>query len=457
MRKIAITLITAAALAGGVSAFAQSQKARVVEDYIKAPLPPGFQVVNNELEGPVFADANGKSLYIWPLLALRNGDAGEQKGKPTCDNKKYTENAGLMSPYPPGFILPEVESRPSCTDMWPVVYAPDDAKPVGKWSIVKRPDGAKQWAYDGFAVYTSALDRKPGDVLGATRRGGGREGGGNALGARREAIGPAANVPPGFIVNRTSLGRLVTDAARKSVYTSDKDGPNKSNCTGACLDEWKPVTAPQSAQGQGEWSVFERSPGVKQWAFRKKPLYIHLFDPEGHNASLEGSDVPGWHNVYTQMGPTPPKAFTVQDAPSGQVLADAAGKTIYLYLCNDDAWDQLACDHPTTPQAYRFAICGAGDPDRCLKTFPFVIADKNAKSDSEVWTILDIDPKTGKHAKPGQAGALHVWAYRDRPVFTYVGDKNAGDIYGDSWGEFQGQRNGFKAFWVRDDYFGNNS
>jgi predicted lipoprotein with Yx(FWY)xxD motif len=451
--------IAALALGAGHSAQAQSRKAALVEDYIRAPLPPGFQVVNNELEGPVFADQSGKTLYVWPLLALRNGDAGEQKGKPTCDDKKYTENAGLMSPYPGGFILPEVDKRPSCIGMWPPVPAPEDAKATGKWSVVKRPDGARQWAYDGFALYTSVLDHKPGDVLGGTKRGGGRrDGGNNAAGARREAVGPAPAVPPGFIVNRTVQGRMITDAARKSVYTWDKDGANKSNCIDACTEEWKPVTAPVSAQSQGEWSVFERTPGVKQWAFRKRPLYTHVLDPEGHNASLEGSDVPGWHNVYTQMSPTAPKGvFTVQDAPSGQVLADARGHTVYVYNCNDDAWDQLACDHPDTPQDYRMAICGGGDPGRCLTTFPFVMAAKDAKSDNQLWGTMEIDPKTGHRAASGQSTALHVWTYRDRPVFTFAGDKNTGDLYGDSWGEFQGQRNGFKAFWVRDDYFGNAS
>ena len=38
---------------------------------------------------------------------------------------------------------------------------------------------------------------------------------------------------------------------------------------------------------------------------------------------------------------------------------------------------------------------------------------------------------------------------------VFIGDKDPGDIYGDSWGEFQGARNGFKAFTVRDDYFQN--
>ena len=32
----------------------------------------------------------------------------------------------------------------------------------------------------------------------------------------------------------------------------------------------------------------------------------------------------------------------------------------------NDALDQLACNHPDTPQAYRFAMCGKGDPNVCL-------------------------------------------------------------------------------------------
>ena len=166
-----VSALTFAALSVGVSAYAaSSQKNAAEEDYLRAPLPPGFQVISTELEGPVFATSGGMTLYQWPMKPLRNGDAGEQKGKPSCDDHKYTENAGLMSPYPGGFILPDVERRMSCVQLWPPVLAADDAKPVDKWTIVKRPDGTKQWAYDGFAVYTSILDKKPGDVIGATKR-----------------------------------------------------------------------------------------------------------------------------------------------------------------------------------------------------------------------------------------------------------------------------------------------
>jgi predicted lipoprotein with Yx(FWY)xxD motif len=428
---------------------AQAKDELVSEDYVHEPMPPGFKVIVAEFEGPVFADAKGKTLYNWPRTSLRNGDAGEQKGKPTCDDHKYTDNAGLMSPYPGGLELPEVETRPSCTDVWPPVLAAPNAKPVGKWTILERKDGRKQWAYDGYALYTSVLDRGPGDVFGGSLRKGTSE-----AGAQREPVGPPPNIPPEFAVHTVATGRLlIISATGRSVYYSDEDKPGKSNCDLECLQEWTPVLAPETVRLQGDWSIVESSPGVKQWAFRKMPVYTHTLD--SHGGSLEGSDVPGWHDAYTQMAPPAPVGFTVNDTHSGQVLGDAKGMTIYVYNCNDDAVDQLACNHPDTPQEYRLAICGRGDPELCLKNFPYVIASTGTKSNSHTWSTMDIDPQTGKKVARDARGALHVWAYRDRPVYHCARDKKPGDIECDTWGEFNGARNGYKAFWLRDDFGGN--
>jgi predicted lipoprotein with Yx(FWY)xxD motif len=381
------------------------------------------------------------------MKGLRNGDAGEQKGKPSCDNVKQTETSGLMSPYPAGLILPEVETRPTCTEVWPPVYAAADAKPVGKWTVVTRSDGTKQWAYDGYALYTSVLDKIPGETNGGTKR----RTRGDAP-AYREPVGPSPNLPPQFRVVQQMTGRILTSNGF-SVYTWDKDGPNKSNCDANCAKTWTPVLAPAYAKAQGELSIFERAPGINQWAFRKRPLYTRIEDEK--IVSLEGSDIPGWHNVYTTMAPPAPKDFIVQDTRAGQVLADKRGMTVYIYGCGDDAIDQLSCDHPDTPQAYRYAMCGGGDPKRCLETFPYVIADKNAKSGSLAWKVMAIDPQTGRRAKPGAEGAIYVWAFRDRPVYTFARDKFPGDVGADGWGEFNGWRNGFKAFWLRDDFRNN--
>jgi predicted lipoprotein with Yx(FWY)xxD motif len=417
------------------------------EDYLRVPMPPGFRVEHSEIDGPVFADARGMTLYYWPSTTMRNGITGDPKNASMCTDVPTTKTAGLMSPYPPGLILPELDQRKSCAAVWPPALAPEDAKPVGAFTIITRKDGRKQWAYDEHALYTSVLDHAPGDVLGATtRRSIFSEGP-----AVREVATPPPAVPPGFAIISTALGRQLLTDKQFSVYASDKDGPQKSNCDAACTRLWAPVIAPESAQARGEWSVFERSLGIRQWAFRKKPLYTNVFDQD--LASLRGSDAPGWHNVYTQKAPAPPSTFTAQDTEVGIVLADARGKTIYTYSCGDDSFDQLACDRPDSPQVYRLAICGGGKVERCLRDWPYVVAGPHDRSSNRTWSVIEIDPQTGHFATPGQAGALRVWAYRGSPVYTHAGDEKPGDINGHGNGEFGGSRNGFKAYFLRDDFF----
>lgn len=449
--RMAIGFLAAISLAStaAMSAPADATAARPVEPYVSVPMPPGFHVESSELDGPVFADAEGHTLYMWPLKHLRNGYSGEREGIPSCYDVVRTKTAGLMSPYPAGILLPKLDIRPSCTDLWPPVLA--DSKPVGDWTIVEREDGTKQWAYDGQPLYTSVKDREPGDVMGGTTR---RRGG--ATPAIRVPVGPPTKLPPGFAVTSTTLGRLLTTDRNFSVYSYDKDTPDESMCQDACTRNREPILAPQLAQPPegGAWSLVERAPGVTQWAFRGKPLYTYALDPD--QWSFAGGDVPGWSNVFVQRAPPPPESFTAQDTIQGQVLADHRGMTIYTYHCGDDSIDQLSCGHPDDIQAYRWAMCGGGDPAKCLTEWPYVLARDGATATSRTWSIMLIDPDTGHRATDGDTDALRVWAYRDRPVYTYSGDQESGDINGDSNGVWRGQRNGFQAFWLRDPFFGHN-
>jgi predicted lipoprotein with Yx(FWY)xxD motif len=447
-------LVMVAFMAGGMgAASAQTERYRPavkdLEDYVHDALPPGFSVQHTDVDGPVFVDAEGLTLYQWPLNSLRNGQAGEQKGgRPVCEDTKQTVNTGLMSPYPPGLLLPDLDTRPTCTQVWPPVIAAADAKTVGEWGLVERSDGRKQWTFEGGPVYRSALDTKPGQVNGGSRRGGRGD-----AGSHREPIGPTPNAPPQFAVRTVATGRILSNDVGFSIYVWDGDRPHKSNCKESCLKDWAPVAAGQSARPKGAWGVIERSPGVKQWTFRGQPLYTRIAD--NRFRSLEGTDVPGWHNAYTQKNPTIPAEFTLQDTRVGQAVADRNGKTIYLYRCGDDALDQLDCDYPQSTQAYRMAVCGNGDPAKCNATFPYVPASQAAKTDNLIWGTMDVDPKTGHPAAPDQHGALHVWTFRDRPVYTHGLDRAPGDINGDGWGEYNGKRNGFKGFFLRDDFLGN--
>jgi predicted lipoprotein with Yx(FWY)xxD motif len=428
-----------------IPALQTTDDSRLREPYREVSMPPGFHVEPTELEGPVFADAKGRTLYSWPQHKLRNGYSGEAAGTPACYDEVLTVTAGLMSPYPAGIALPELDRRPSCVDLWPPVLASESAEPVGKWTLIERRDGTLQWAYDEQPLYTSVRDSQPGDTFGGSKR----KSSGDSPAARKP-VGPPTELPPGFAVKTTTVGRMLTTDTNYAVYAYREDQPTHSLCDEQCLSLWRPTLAPRMARAFGEWSILERSPGVRQWVFRGKPLYTYVRDPEPW--SQLGSDVAGWSNVFTQPAPDFPASFTVQDTIAGSVLADHRGMTIYLYQCGEDSADQLACDHPDDTQVYRLAMCGAGDPQKCLRYWPYVRARDDERSPNRSWSIIHIDPMSGRKLEADDPAALRVWAFRDRPIYTFARDSAPGDVNGAGTGEWRGKRNGLLAFWLRDDF-----
>ena len=53
-----------------------------------------------------------------------------------------------------------------CAVNWPPLFAADNDRPSGDWSIVTRDDGRKQWAFRGKPLYYWIKDQKPGDRTG---------------------------------------------------------------------------------------------------------------------------------------------------------------------------------------------------------------------------------------------------------------------------------------------------
>ena len=54
----------------------------------------------------------------------------------------------------------------NCLLSWRPFVAPSDSIASGFWEIITRPDGTKQWAYKGFALYTYIEDKVPGEMRG---------------------------------------------------------------------------------------------------------------------------------------------------------------------------------------------------------------------------------------------------------------------------------------------------
>ena len=77
------------------------------------------------------------------------------------------------------------------------------------------------------------------------------------------------------------------------IYSSDKDQPNKSNCTGPCALEFVPVEAPDDAKPFADWTVVTRDDKTRQWAYKGKPIYTFAKEEPGERKGV-GS---GWQIV----------------------------------------------------------------------------------------------------------------------------------------------------------------
>jgi len=79
----------------------------------------------------------------------------------------------------------------------------------------------------------------------------------------------------------------------KTIYVYDKDNDGKSHCDAACTHMWPPVVAPPNAKPIGDWTLIERAPLTKQWAYKGKPVYTNANDAA---EQTKGDGIDGlWH------------------------------------------------------------------------------------------------------------------------------------------------------------------
>jgi len=62
------------------------------------------------------------------------------------------------------------------------------------------------------------------------------------------------------------------------LYIYEADSPGKSACNGACAKKWPPLIAPKGETSVGEWTIFVRTDGRRQWEFKGRPVYTHVPD-----------------------------------------------------------------------------------------------------------------------------------------------------------------------------------
>ena len=102
------------------------------------------------------------------------------------------------------------------------------------------------------------------------------------------AAEPAAMAP-------TAKGGMFVNAKGMTLYTFDKDTPGKSACNGPCATNWPPALVADNAKGAGDWTVVVRDDGLKQWAYKGKPVYGWAKDTKPGDTTGDGFMNGAWH------------------------------------------------------------------------------------------------------------------------------------------------------------------
>jgi predicted lipoprotein with Yx(FWY)xxD motif len=103
-------------------------------------------------------------------------------------------------------------------------------------------------------------------------------------------------------VRTTSLGKILVDGDGRSLYLFEADKPNQSNCSGACLSAWPPLTADQApAAGAlpGKIGTIPAAGGKQRVTYDGRPLYLYAGDQKAGDTTGQELDQFGaeWYVV----------------------------------------------------------------------------------------------------------------------------------------------------------------
>jgi predicted lipoprotein with Yx(FWY)xxD motif len=122
----------------------------------------------------LFVALSALALSACTLADEYSGDEpeGRQSNYVAADSKSYVRGDFLTTPDGMTVYVYDKEAQDSascygkCAEEWPPVLAPAEAKPFGDFSLVKRIDGTRQWAYQGKPLHLYHEDQAPGDAKG---------------------------------------------------------------------------------------------------------------------------------------------------------------------------------------------------------------------------------------------------------------------------------------------------
>lgn len=335
----------------------------------------------------------------------------------------------------------------ACEAEFPPLLSSSRSEPYYDWTLVERHNGEYQWALGGKPLYRFHKDVDPGSVAGNSPAvtgaprldSDGKPVGKGLRGYTGEVPDaevlptgwspaqlfpmPQLDLPPGVKVKEIPdvSAFVLVDRRNHTLYSFDGEiGTEPDLCaTDACIDKWKPFSAPLISRASGEFNVVDRSDGIRQWTYKGKGLYTFSGDlAAGYaNGAVGRSDwrVAAVLNLYN-----PPGVTIEQTLTRGAVLAADGGRTLYRrdgHIFQSGGGHNLRRGAPARPAVGRDIGTDPRCEPECLEVwFPFIAPDDALPRGFWDTAIRDDGRKQ--------------WRYQGYALWTFAGDKSTGDMLG---------------------------
>ena len=194
--------------------------------------------------------------------------------------------------------------------------------------------------------------------------------------------------------------------------------------------EWTPLYASDVALAVGDFATAKNSDGTRQWTYKGQRLYTYGGDYSASDinglTAQKDAQIALAYRFYV------PEALAINVYPTRPpMMTTARGLTVYA-----ETPYHLQYGGRETRGGYHISYSDAklvgtkGCVDACAKSWIPVVAPANAQA----WGFWEIETR---------ADGSRQWAYKGSALYTYVGDKDRGDINGNNrdnivWGAVDG-------------------
>jgi predicted lipoprotein with Yx(FWY)xxD motif len=132
-------------------------------------MPQDVVIEKTTALGSIFATTSGQTLYRRDGWLNQSGGGHSfphgQPNRPAVGRDIGTNSRCNIEQFDTMYEVYAANGF-DCNKVWKPFLASKDAQPSGFWDIAMREDGTRQWVYDGYAMWTYAGDKKPGEING---------------------------------------------------------------------------------------------------------------------------------------------------------------------------------------------------------------------------------------------------------------------------------------------------